>query len=104
MLLSKLARSKSKKEKENIFYRESQKFKNLQKAMPTGNIASQGNLDALLNSVSCGELIQSDDVTRLGSRPRHPLCLDAELSVTEGCEALAANKVLSACVAAKGRV
>ncbi|KAI8820731.1 uncharacterized protein EV422DRAFT_567626 [Fimicolochytrium jonesii] len=61
-------------------------------------IVENGTLDALLNTVTCGELCKSADpmLNKAGAKPKHPLCLDAELSVTEGCEALAANKISSA--------
>ncbi|KAI8920086.1 hypothetical protein DFJ77DRAFT_451055 [Powellomyces hirtus] len=61
-------------------------------------IVEDGTLDALLNTITCGDLMKTEDPggNKLGTRPTHPLCLDSELSVTEGCEALAANKITSA--------
>ncbi|KAJ3153756.1 cell separation during budding [Geranomyces michiganensis] len=69
-------------------------------------IKNEGSLDALFNSTTCGDLMRASDPAsnKLASRPTHPICLDSELSVTEGCEALAANKITSAPIydAAKG--
>ncbi|KNC96474.1 hypothetical protein, variant [Spizellomyces punctatus DAOM BR117] len=61
-------------------------------------IAANGTLYALLDSLTCGEVIKDQDpaANKLGARPQHPLCLDSELSVSEGCEALAANRITSA--------
>ncbi|KAI8592088.1 hypothetical protein BDZ88DRAFT_408219 [Geranomyces variabilis] len=69
-------------------------------------IKNEGSLNALFNSTTCGDLMRAVDTgsNKLASRPTHPICLDSELSVTEGCEALAANKITSAPIydAAKG--
>ncbi|KAJ3011997.1 cell separation during budding [Thoreauomyces humboldtii] len=68
-------------------------------------LETEGTLDALLNTITCGDLMASEDpgANRPSLRPKHPLCLDSELSVQEGavagvtrCEALAANSITSA--------
>ncbi|KAJ3186885.1 cell separation during budding [Gaertneriomyces sp. JEL0708] len=74
--------------------------------MTDSSVSPDGTLTAVLTAITCGALISSPDYApnKSASRPKHPLCLDSELSVTEGCEALAANKITSAPVydASKG--
>ncbi|KAJ3283106.1 cell separation during budding [Borealophlyctis nickersoniae] len=55
-------------------------------------------LKDLLSSIQCGELITSPDSfsTPGTTRPALPICLDSELSVQEGCAALAAHRISSA--------
>ncbi|KAJ3046856.1 cell separation during budding [Rhizophlyctis rosea] len=52
----------------------------------------------ILSAITCGEVILSPDqfATRESTRPTVPVCLDSELSVQEGCAALAAHRVSSA--------
>ncbi|KAJ3401432.1 cell separation during budding [Chytridiales sp. JEL 0842] len=49
----------------------------------------------LLTSTKCLDIIQQPS-TAHHPTPAHPICLDTELTVQEGCQALAANKISSA--------
>ncbi|KAI9098693.1 hypothetical protein DFS34DRAFT_642770 [Phlyctochytrium arcticum] len=67
--------------------------------MATDRETSNKPLATLLDTLTCSDIIKGSDgagAGKTGSRPQHPLCLDSELNVTEGCEALANNKISSA--------
>ncbi|KAJ3041227.1 cell separation during budding [Rhizophlyctis rosea] len=55
-------------------------------------------LPSILSNITCGELVLSPDqfATRESARPTVPVCLASELSVQEGCAALAAHRISSA--------
>ncbi|KAJ3330370.1 cell separation during budding [Blyttiomyces sp. JEL0837] len=62
---------------------------------PALNIPIPGEpMQKLLASVTCGELVIK--AVPMRERPKVPVCLDVELTVQEGCTALATNKISSA--------
>lgn len=55
-------------------------------------------LAEVFQTTTCGELVNNAFSLKLAghSPPSQPVCLDANLSVQEGCAALAAHKISSA--------
>ncbi|KAI9205642.1 uncharacterized protein BJ171DRAFT_63936 [Polychytrium aggregatum] len=59
-------------------------------------LESKNVIHKLLSSTKCSDLLGGLAGPYGTSAPPHPVCLDSELSVQEGCAALAAHKISSA--------
>ncbi|KAJ3096553.1 cell separation during budding [Phlyctochytrium bullatum] len=64
-------------------------------AAPTPSGDETNTLHGILTSVKVGDLVTEQARLR-HSAPRHPICFDSELTVQEGCQALATHKISSA--------
>ncbi|KAJ3219651.1 cell separation during budding [Clydaea vesicula] len=53
-------------------------------------------LTSLLSKTSCQELLQTSLTSTGHAAPKQPICLDSNLSVQEGCQALAQHRISSA--------
>ncbi|KAJ3098741.1 cell separation during budding [Phlyctochytrium planicorne] len=64
-------------------------------SLPTPSQDPQNTLHSLLTSIKVGSLV-TDTARSKAQAPLHPICFDSELTVQEGCQALATHRISSA--------